>query len=114
MWSHGIVVILGIWLLASPDIMDYGGQARTNNQVVSVWMATFGMIAVSESTRAVRWVNLALGIWLVIAPFILDYPDERAVGSIVVGIIAMGLASLRGTLSERFGGGWTELWRQAE
>lgn len=114
MWAQGIIVILGVWLLASPDVMGYGGQVRVNHQVVGVWMATFGMIAISESMRAVRWVNLALGLWLVSAPFILDYPDERTSGSIIVGIAAMCLASVRGTLSERFGGGWTELWKQAE
>jgi hypothetical protein len=113
-WAQGIIAILGVWLLASPEIMEYGGQARVNNQVVGVWMATFGMIALSESMRAMRWATLALGMWLVCAPFALDYPDERASGSIVAGIAAMGLASVRGKLSERFGGGWSELWKQSE
>lgn len=76
--AQGIIVILGIWLLASSDVMGYGGQARVSNQMVGACMATFGMIAISESMRAVRWVNLALGIWFVSAPFVLDYPDERA------------------------------------
>jgi hypothetical protein len=113
-WAQAIIAILGVWLLVSPEVMGYGGQARVNNQAVGVWMAAFGMIALSESMRAVRWVNLALVIWLVSAPFVLDYPDERASGSIIAGIAAMGLASVRGKLSERFGGGWSELWKQAE
>jgi len=75
-------------------------------------IVTLGMIAISEFMRAVCRVNLAFGIWLVSAPFVLDYV-ERASGSIVSGIAAMCLA-VQGTLSERFGGGWTELWRQAE
>ena len=73
MWAQGMVVLLGIWLLASPDIMGYGGYARVNNQVVGVWMAAFGMIAISECLRAVRWANVALGVWLILAPFVLDY-----------------------------------------
>ncbi|MBA3754128.1 MAG: hypothetical protein H0X01_08345, partial [Nitrospira sp.] len=59
-------------------------------------------------------VNLVLGLWLVSAPVVLDYSNERAFGSIAAGITATLLALVRGTLSERFGGGWTALWRQAE
>lgn len=111
MWASALTILLGIWLAASPDIMGYGGHARVSNQLVGVWMATFGTIAISECMRSVRWVNLLLGVWLVVAPFILSYPDERACGSIAVGLAAISLALVRGTVSERFGGGWTSLWR---
>lgn len=114
MWAQGMVVLLGIWLLASPDIMGYGGYARVNNQVVGVWMAAFGMIAISECLRAVRWANLALGVWLILAPFVLDYSDGQASGSLLVGLAAMLLALIRGPVCERFGGGWQALWRKAE
>ncbi|MGZ8383271.1 MAG: SPW repeat domain-containing protein [Nitrospira sp.] len=69
MWPQSILILIGVWLMASPDVMGYGGSARANNQIVGVWMATFGMIAMSECTRAMRWVNLVLGTWLVMAPF---------------------------------------------
>lgn len=111
MWAPAMTVLLGVWLAASPDIMGYGGHARVSNQLVGVWTAAFGAIAISECMRAVRWANLALGVWLVSAPFFLLYPDERACGSIAVGIAAIALAFVRGTLSERFGGGWRSLWR---
>ena len=114
MWAQGIIAILGIWLLASPDLIGYGGQPRVNNQIVGAWMATFSMVAISECLRAVRWVTLVLGIWLVSAPVVLDYPDERVFGSIAAGSTTILLALVRGTLSERFGGGWSALWRNAE
>lgn len=114
MWAPAVTSMMGVWLAAAPDVMGYGGHARLSNQLVGVWMATFGAIAISECLRAVQWANLALGVWLVAAPFILEYPDERACGSIVVGIAAISLALVRAPLRERFGGGWTSLWRQAE
>ncbi|MCS6288754.1 MAG: hypothetical protein H8K10_07220 [Nitrospira sp.] len=114
MWAPALTSLLGVWLTAVPDVMGYGGDARLNNQVVGVWMATFGVIAMSECLRAVRRINLGLGIWLVAAPFLLEYPDERACGSMVVGIAAISLALVRTPSSERFGGGWTSLWAEAQ
>ncbi len=113
MWPHLLTAAIGVWLLASPDILGYTGLARMNNQIIGAWMATFGLIAMSESVRAVRWGNAVLGLWLVCAPFMLDYPDERACGSIVTGIAAIALSCVRGTLSNRFGGGWIALWQAA-
>ena len=114
MWAQGMTVLLGLWLLASPDFMGYGGPARINNQIVGVWMATFGMIAISECMRAVRWANATLGVWLVAAPFALNYPDEGALGSIFAGVAGIVLAVVRSPLADRFGGGWSALWKETE
>jgi hypothetical protein len=113
MWAQGLLAMLGVWLLAAPDVLDYGGAARINNHVVGAWMATFGVIAMSECVREVRWVNLVLGVWLCCGPLVLAYPIERVWESIVVGVSAIALALVRGTLIERLGGGWTALWRPA-
>ncbi len=114
MWAPAMTGMLGVWLAAAPDVMEYGGHARLSNQLVGVWMAAFGAIAMSECLRAVQWANLALGVWLVAAPFLLEYPDERACGSLAVGIAAISLTFVRTPVKERFGGGWTSLWRPAE
>ncbi len=113
MWPHVATSVIGFWLLASPDLLEYAGTARMNNQIVGAWLATFGLIAASESVRALRWVNVALGTWLLVAPFLLDYPDERACGSLVGGMAAIALSSIHGPSSERVGGGWTALWKGA-
>ena len=114
MWAPALTSMLGVWLTAAPDVMGYGGHARLSNQLVGVWMATFGVIAMSECLRALQWVDLALGVWLISAPFLLDYSDERACGSLVVGIAAISLTFVRTPVRERFGGGWTSLLKKAE
>ncbi len=113
MWPHVLTAVIGVWLLASPDLLGYTGSAQVNNQIAGAWITTFGLIAMSESVRAVRWANAALGAWLLCAPFILEYPDERAIGSIALGLGVLALSCIRGTLVNRFGGGWTVLWRAA-
>ncbi|GMV50574.1 MAG: hypothetical protein NBKEAIPA_02496 [Nitrospirae bacterium] len=112
MWPHVATSVIGVWLVASPDLLQYAGAARMNNQVVGAWMATFGLIAASESVRPIRWINVVLGTWLLVAPFLLAYPDERACGSLAAGIAAIALSLIRGAPSERFGGGWTALWKE--
>ena len=114
MWAPLITALLGLWLLASPDVLRYGDPARTNDHVAGALMATFGTIAMSESTRPVRWVNLALGLWLIIAPILLNYPMSRGIASVLFGMAAILLATVRGRITERFGGGWKALWRNAE
>ena len=114
MWAQAVITVLGVWLLAAPDVLNYSGPARLNNQIIGAWIATFGMIAMSESVRAVRWVNVGLGLWLVIAPFTWKYPNQQFWESILAGLTVMALACVRGYISERFGGGWRALWRPAE
>jgi hypothetical protein len=111
-WAQGITIVIGIWLVASPDLMGYGGSARVNNQIIGIWMATLSMVAISECLRAVRWANFVLGVWLILAPFVLDYLDGAASGSLVMGLAVMFLALIRGRMSERFDGGWSALWQK--
>lgn len=103
--------MIGMWLLAAPDVLEYTDLPRLTHQITGPWIATFGMVAMSESVRAVRWVNVGLGLWLVLAPFILSYPSTHLLMSLVVGLTVMALASVEGTISQRFGGGWSALWK---
>ena len=114
MWAHIVTIGLGGWLLAEPDVVGYSGPPRINHEIVGAWIITFGMIALSESVRAVRWVNMGLGSWLVCAPFILRYPAERTWTSLAIGLAVSLLAWAGGNLSERFGGGWAVLWRSSD
>lgn len=110
MWTSLLAAIIGIWLLAAPGVLQYGGAARTNEHIVGALMATVGLIATSESMRAVRWLNVLLGLWLMLSPMVLDYAVERATPSLFAGIAAVILGSIRGRVSERMGGGWAALW----
>jgi hypothetical protein len=68
-----------------------------------------------EVTRGLRWLNVVLGAWLVVAPMLFRYPEATSiVNSLVVGVVVIGLSLVRGTMTERFGGGWRSLWRSAE
>ena len=50
------VILLGLWIMASPDLMSYEGPERLNNHIVGPLVVSMGIIALAETTRAVRWV----------------------------------------------------------
>lgn len=106
-----INIMLGLWLTAAPDILGYGAPARTNDHIVGPLIVSFAMIALSETTRPIRWINLVLGLWLLGFPLLLGYELPIAVQSMVIGLLVTIMASRRGTLKEQLGGGWGVLWR---
>lgn len=108
MWNQIVTILIGLWVMASPDVMGYNsGPERMNNQIVGPLVISFAMIATSETTRAVRWMNVTLGLWLVVAPYVLSYEPLK---SSVLGIAILGLSLIEGTRRERLGGGWSRLW----
>ncbi len=109
MWARIANAALGIWLMAAPAVLGYGGAARTNDRIVGPIAAAFATIAIWEVTRSVRFVNVALGGWLLLAPWILGHAPAATVNSLVVGALLIGFALVRGTVEQRFGGGWSAL-----
>ena len=66
MWAQIINVILGVWLMAAPDVIGYTGPARTNDRIIGPLAVSCAVIALWEVTRPMRWGNLALGVWLLL------------------------------------------------
>lgn len=118
MWAQLVSVALGLWLMASPAVLGYGDPARAADQIVGPIAASFAAIAISEVTRAVRRVNYLTGAWLLLAPWVLGYGLDGAglgatVNSLTVGLLLVGLATVHGTVTQRFGGGWAAVWSPA-
>ena len=112
MWHQSAVILLGLWVLASPDVMGYEGPERLNNHIIGPLVVSAGIIALAETTRAVRWINLALGSWLVLAPVVLQYePLHIGVRSALLGIAIAGLSWFPGERRSLQGGGWPALWK---
>lgn len=106
-----INVAVGIWLMAAPAVLDYGGKAATNDRIVGPVTITFATIAIWESTRSVRWVNVILGVWLLLAPRILMYgPTSPKINSLVAGVLMIAFGLVRGPIEQQFGGGWRAIW----
>ena len=108
-WAQLVSVALGFWLMAAPAVLGYGGTAADVHRVLGPITAAFALIAVWGHMRPIRWVNVALGGALVVVPFVWAFGTVATANSVVVGLAVAGLAFVRGTVTERYGGGWSSL-----
>jgi hypothetical protein len=110
MWAQVTMAVIGVWLMAAPDALGYGGAARLSDRVAGPVAATFAIIAISEVVRPVRRVNLLVGLWLVISPWLLgSYPAVAIVNSTCAGGLLELLSLVRTRVRGRYGGGWIAL-----
>ncbi|MEZ4522700.1 MAG: SPW repeat protein [Thermomicrobiales bacterium] len=105
-----LVSLCGIWLMASPAVLDYGDPIAVSDRVVGPLLVTAGGVAVWEVVRRVRFAALPLAAWLLIAPWILGAPADATISNMAAGLAAGLLCLVRGNPSGAFGGGWTALW----
>jgi uncharacterized membrane protein len=110
-WNHGLVALLGLWLMAAPDVMKYEGPERMNDHIVGPLIFSAAVIAVSETTRVARWMNVILGGWLIVAPIVLGYePLHIGARSSLLGAAILILSFITRPPKERMGGGWSSVW----
>ena len=115
MWAQYLNAMLGIWLMAAPTILGYGGPARTNHQIVGPLAVSCAVIALWEVTRPVRWGNFALGLWLLVAPWMFAATWVVILNSSITGLLLIAFSCVRGKIDpQRFGGGWSALWRTGQ
>ncbi len=110
MWARILNAALGIWLMAAPAVLGYGGLAADLCRIVGPVAAACAIIAINEATRPMRWANLVLGAGLVVLPWVLGFPTGAAVNCAAVGVLFIVCARVRGPLKEQLGGGWSWLW----
>lgn len=114
MWAQIINVILGLWVMASPGILNYPSVAATdNNHIVGPVIVTFAFTAIWEATRSVGKWNIPLGLWLVVAPWLLPFEHTSPIiNNMAAGVLIAALATVRGKVEQNFGGGWSSLFKK--
>ncbi|MEX0967418.1 MAG: SPW repeat protein [Bacteroidia bacterium] len=113
MWAHAINAILGVWLMASPEVLGFGNPVADNAHIIGPVIVTFAVVAWWECTRVVGKYNLALGAWLLIAPWILGYDHNFAiVNDMATGALVIAFSLVKGKIKHSYGGGWSALWQK--
>ena len=110
MWPRLINIAIGVWLMAAPGVLRYGGVPADHDRVVGPILASLACIAIWESTRSLRWINLLIGLWMLLAPWVIGFPTGATINTMICGAAVAGLSLVRGKLIHRFGLGW-RLWR---
>jgi hypothetical protein len=106
-FANGVNVLIGLWLIAAPFVLDYAAidDARWNDIIVGASIAALSlMVAMTTARREDRrrqpWPNYLtalLGAWLIAAPHMLDYAavDEALWNDTITGagVVIMSLWS---------------------
>lgn len=112
MWAQAINVVIGLWIMVAPGIFNWSPSAATSGHIVGPVIVTFSFTALWEVTRGVRKANYPLAIWLLAAPWVLDYSVGLAtINSMVSGVLVIIFSSVKGEITQHFGGGWSSLWK---
>lgn len=72
-WQDSINVLLGLWLVLSPWILQFQGSnpAVANAVLVGAVIAVMSLAAVLRFRYWEEWIDMAIGAWLVISPWVL-------------------------------------------
>jgi len=113
MWAQIINVAIGLWLMIAPSALDLEKEAADSDHVTGPIIVTFALIAISESVRNIRHVNLIPGFWLLMAPWFLGYDQNTGIISdMAAGLLVILLSRVEGTLKYTFGGGWNSIFKE--
>lgn len=96
LWARLLVIMLGVWLMASPPTLGYDTVALIYSDVFSgLLLLVFGLAALSPRLRWSRWVCALIGVWLLFAPLIFWTDSPAAyLNNTIIGAATIGLALL--------------------
>jgi hypothetical protein len=102
-WSGLLAVLIGVWLIAVPGLLEYASAAATSNDVIvgtAVLVLTIASLSVRRTQLVPAWATstFVLGLWLVSAPWILGYaPYATAplINDTLTGMLTMACAVAR-------------------
>lgn len=111
-----VAAAVGVWLIAAPAVLDYGGVAADNDRIIGPIAGAFAFVACWEVLAALRWATVPLGAWLIAAPAVLAYDAAAAwCSSVASGVVIAAAAWIGRDASGSFGGGWRSIrpaaWR---
>lgn len=103
--------MIGVWFMAVPALLNYGGSLADSDRIAGPVIATVSIIAASQVTRGLRWTVIPFASWLIFAPIILGQAGAAIwIHHLAFGAILIVLTFFGGKTEDRFGGGWSALW----
>lgn len=106
-WTLIASVAVGVWLMFSRLLFGSEPPIADSDHLVGALVITVAVTAMAEVARPLRFINIAFGAWLVLAPWVLEGGSGAATaGSIIAGVVLIGLSLPRGARSREHYGGW--------
>ncbi len=96
---YGIIVLVGLWLIVSPFLLGYAGNAVAlwDSIIIGIVIGAIALVR-AYSTGAsfwLSWFSFVLGLWLIIAPYVLSYSglNFEHWNTTLVGIVVASLSA---------------------
>ncbi len=95
-WEDVVILQLGIWLLISPALMDYGALPNAIATAITcgVVLTAAALAAAIRFRHWIEMVTATAALWLIMAPWLMDFRDERlaAFNCLATGSVALLMA----------------------
>jgi hypothetical protein len=111
MWAAIINIILGLWVMIAPAILNYEQEVANKSYIIGPIVITFAITAIWEVNRSLRFANIPLGLWLAASPFLLSYDGMPLYNDLLTGAGIIAFSLVKGNITGRYGGGWLSLFR---
>ncbi|MDZ4865096.1 MAG: vitamin K epoxide reductase family protein [Gemmatimonadota bacterium] len=103
-WNLLASVGLGGWLMFAPATLGSTGGAAHSDHLIGALIVTFGVMALADVGRALRFVNVLFGALVIAAPWVLTGATSGSRWSdAVAGGLVILLSFRRGPVGERYG-----------
>jgi nucleoside-diphosphate-sugar epimerase/uncharacterized membrane protein len=110
-WTLLASMAIGVVLMCTRLLFGTSETAANSDHIVGSLVLTVSVMALGETARPLRFINVGFGIWLLLAPWVLEgYSGLAAVASILFGILLIWLAFPRGSILSHYGK-WDQIAR---
>lgn len=96
LWASFVNLLLGVWLIASPPTLGYGGSLALSDYASGALIIALSAFAFLPRFNAyARWAICFVGIWLMFAPLVFwtssaaAYLNDSLVGALVVAFAVL-------------------------
>jgi riboflavin transporter FmnP len=97
-WEDGASFILGVFVVASPLVLDPGEgmHVALNAVIIGLLICGVSALEIGELRNWEDWANFALGIWLIVSPPVLGYSHAASLATAhyILGALIAVLAAL--------------------
>ncbi len=103
-WNILASVALGVWLMFTPSVLGSAGMAAHSDHLFGALIVTFGVMALADVGRALRFVHMLFGALVIAAPWVVNGATSGSRWSdLVAGVLVLLLSIPRGAVGERYG-----------
>ncbi|UXN66563.1 SPW repeat protein (plasmid) [Phyllobacterium sp. A18/5-2] len=100
-WQNILVAMIGVWLVASPWLLDYSSPntvgrdiALKNFTIVGIALFFIGFMAIANHRLWQEWLDVAVAVWLIISPWALGLQAMPTAmwNAIICGLAVIGIS----------------------